>query len=141
MMHFDETGKYVKSGDMHNNKSHVIDDHLSQSSNGVCKGICLQYTAQKPVGRGRYDAGQKRCQICEQYITLEGTIDEKGLACKCCHYRVRGKPRNRVYKEILRNKREDKPENFTDTALTPEQSSYVSESDTLEQDNDNVDEP
>ncbi len=70
---------------------------------GQCKKICLQYAAKKPTNSGRYDAGQKRCQICEIYITVEGTQDEKGIYCKCCHYRVRGKPRNRIYKEILRN--------------------------------------
>ena len=71
---------------------------------GQCKKICLQYTAKKPTNSGRYDAGQKRCQICEIYITVEGTKDEKGIYCKCCNYRVRGKPRNRIYKEILRNR-------------------------------------
>ena len=30
---------------------------------GQCKKICLQYTAKKPTNSGRYDAGQKRCQI------------------------------------------------------------------------------
>ena len=50
MMYFDQTGKYVKLGDMHNNKLDVMDDHLSNNSNGACHGICLQYTAQKPVG-------------------------------------------------------------------------------------------
>jgi hypothetical protein len=71
---------------------------------GQCKKICLQYAAKKPTNSGRYNAGQKRCQICEIYMTVEGTLDEKGIYCKCCHYRVRGKPRNKMYKEILRNK-------------------------------------
>ncbi|MDC3254481.1 hypothetical protein OAU20_02700 [Nitrosopumilus sp.] len=70
---------------------------------GTCKRICLEYTAKKPSNMGRYDAGQKRCQICEIFITDEGTVDEQGLWCKCCNYRVRGKPRNRIYKEKLRN--------------------------------------
>ena len=78
---------------------------MSKNRNRVqqCKKICLQYAAKKPTTSGRYDAGQKRCQICEIYMTVEGTIDKKGIYCKCCHYRVRGKPRNRIYKEILRN--------------------------------------
>ncbi len=137
-MYSNKTGKYVKTSDILNNQFTKHNDQLSNPTNGACKGICLQYTAKKPEKSGRYDAGQKRCQICEIYITIEGTKDEQGLFCKCCHYRVRGKPRNRIYKEILRNNDENKSENFTDTALTPEQNSYVSESDILEQDNDNL---
>ena len=70
---------------------------------GTCKRICLEYAAKKPTNMGRYDAGQKRCQICEIFITDKGTRDEQGLWCKCCNYRVRGKPRNRIYKEKLKN--------------------------------------
>ena len=73
----------------------------NESSQGTCKKICLKYSAKKPTNSGRYDVGQKRCQICEIYITIEGTKDGQGLFCKCCNYRVRGKPRNRIYKEKL----------------------------------------
>jgi len=146
MMYFDQTGKYVKLGDMHNNKLDVMDDHLSNNSNGACHGICLQYTAQKPVGGGRYSSGQKRCQMCEIWMTVQGTKDEKGLYCKCCHYRVRGKPRNLKYKEILRNNEKNKPE--IDVTNDIEVSNYAKEhrfssnieSDTPEQDNDDVNE-
>ena len=110
-MHFDESGKYMRSKEMHNNNLRVKTDHVSKYSNGACKKLCLQYLAQKPSGGSRYENGQRRCLVCEQYITVEGTKDEKGLFCKCCHYRVRSKPRNRIYKEKLRNKQENKPEN------------------------------
>ncbi len=61
-----------------------------------CKGICVRYKAQKPVGTGRYASGQRRCQICEIFIKWEG------LWCPCCGYRLRTKPRNLKYKAKLR---------------------------------------
>ena len=66
----------------------------------TCKQICKHYRAIKPSIGSRYGAGQFRCQICEIYITEDGVSD--GRYCKCCHYRVRGKPRNKKYKEQLR---------------------------------------
>ena len=63
----------------------------------TCKGICTRYKAQKPVGAGRYASGQRRCQICEIFIKWEG------LWCPCCGYRLRTKPRNKIYKEKLRS--------------------------------------
>jgi len=62
----------------------------------TCKGICIRYKAQKPVGTGRYASGQRRCQICEIFINWEG------LWCPCCGYRLRTKPRNLKYKAKLR---------------------------------------
>jgi predicted amidophosphoribosyltransferase len=62
----------------------------------VCKGVCPKYKATKPTGMGRYEAGQRRCQVCEQWMTWEG------LWCPCCGYRLRTKPRNKKYKERLR---------------------------------------
>ena len=44
-MHFDETGKYVRSRAIHNSKYNVKGDHLSKYSNGACKKLCLQYLA------------------------------------------------------------------------------------------------
>ncbi len=82
----------------------IQDVKLEKKQGGICKGICEEFKAKKPNGGKRYEAGQMRCQICEIYITIEGTQDEKGIYCKCCHYRVRGKPRNRIYKELLRDK-------------------------------------
>ena len=48
MMHFDESGKYMRSKEMHNNNLRVKTDHVSKYSNGVCKGLCLQYRAPNP---------------------------------------------------------------------------------------------
>ena len=62
----------------------------------TCKGICVRYKAQKPVGTGRYASGQRRCEICEIFIKWEG------LWCPCCGYRLRTKPRNLKYKAKLR---------------------------------------
>jgi len=62
----------------------------------TCKGICLRHKAHKPVGSGRYAAGQRRCQICEIFIKWDG------LWCPCCGYRLRTKPRNLKYKAKLR---------------------------------------
>lgn len=77
--------------------------------NRTCKGICKQYWAKKPSGGiGRYASGQVRCMQCNMFITREGCNDKfgnpatentEGLFCKCCGYRVRSLPRNRVYKE------------------------------------------
>lgn len=63
----------------------------------VCKGICIRYKATKPVSGGRYENGQHRCQICEIFVSWEG------LWCPCCGYRMRGKPRNKEYKEKYRD--------------------------------------
>lgn len=61
----------------------------------TCKGVCSRHRAIKPVGVGRYAAGQKRCQICEIFL------DWQGIWCPCCGYRLRGKPRNTQYKDRL----------------------------------------
>ncbi len=62
----------------------------------TCKGTCIRFKAQKPVGTGRYARGQKRCQICGIYLKWEG------VWCPCCGYRLRTKPRNLKYKAKLR---------------------------------------
>lgn len=64
----------------------------------TCKGICTRYKAQKPVGVGRYSAGQARCQICEIFIKFSG------LWCPCCGYRLRKKPRNLKFKNKLKSR-------------------------------------
>ena len=74
----------------------------------LCKGICKQYREERPKDGNRYANGQVRCQVCEIYMTKEGCKDSQGnqateqtedLRCKCCNYKVRSKPRNRVCKE------------------------------------------
>ena len=78
----------------------------------TCKGICVRYKAQKPVGTGRYASGQRRCQICEIFIKWEG------LWCPCCGYRLRTKPRNLKYKAKLRARVEaDSMEAAADTEI------------------------
>ncbi|ABK76941.1 hypothetical protein CENSYa_0304 [Cenarchaeum symbiosum A] len=63
-----------------------------------CKGICLRYKAKKPVSGGRYENGQKRCQMCDIFINWDG------IHCPCCGYRTRGVPRNVKWKKRLRTK-------------------------------------
>ena len=58
----------------------------------TCRGICLRHKAIKPIGVGRYAAGQKRCQMCSIFVKWEGFF------CPCCGYRLRTKPRNQRYK-------------------------------------------
>ena len=64
----------------------------------ACKGVCIRYKAKKPVEGGRYQNGQRRCQICELFMSWEG------LWCPCCGYRLRTKPRNSKYKAKLRSR-------------------------------------
>lgn len=58
----------------------------------ACKGICPRYKARKKHGIGRYEDGQRRCQVCEMFINYDG------LFCPCCGYRLRCKPRSTKYK-------------------------------------------
>jgi hypothetical protein len=87
-------------------------EKINKNEFTTCKKICLKYTAKKPITGSRYGSGQKRCQMCEVYITIKGTKNEQGLFCKCCNYRVRGKPRNKFCKENLRNKEEKESPKF-----------------------------
>jgi len=61
-----------------------------------CVGICKQYLAKKPFAGGRYEYGQKRCQMCLKFILWEG------LWCPCCGYRLRTKTRIGRLKEKFR---------------------------------------
>lgn len=56
---------------------------------GYCKGICYRFKATRPTGAdgARYVAGQKRCQTCDIFMNIDG------LYCKCCHFKLRTKPR------------------------------------------------
>lgn len=64
----------------------------------TCKGICNRIKAKKPDSGSRYAVGQKRCQLCEVFFLVDG------LFCPCCGVRLRTKPRNKKYKEKLREK-------------------------------------
>jgi len=90
----------------------------SDTQKRICMEICKRYQVKKPAdGKGRYESGQARCQICEIWIDHNGCLLKDGSSakmgsvgwiCKCCNYRVRQKPRNLVYKEKLRNKKNHK---------------------------------
>lgn len=62
----------------------------------TCNGICLKHKASGSFIGGRYRYGQKRCQVCDLFITWSG------LWCPCCGYKLRSKPRNKKYKAKLR---------------------------------------
>ena len=70
----------------------------------ACRGICIKYRFYKKTSKGGwYDAGARRCQICEMYVTTDS------LFCPCCHYRLRLKPRNRAYRKEKATDTQDKP--------------------------------
>lgn len=71
----------------------------------TCRNICEKYIAVKPTEIGRYLEGQRRCQVCERYITWEG------LWCPCCSYRLRTKPRNKKYKAKFRENQQIEKQN------------------------------
>ena len=74
----------------------------------ICDGTCKRFRVKKPVGGGRYSAGQARCQQCDVWIDHRGAhtkdgsaaaaVNSEGWFCNCCNYRVRRKPRNTEYK-------------------------------------------
>jgi len=61
----------------------------------VCKGICVGYKALGYTGRHRYENGQKRCTVCEEFLKY------LGIRCPCCSVKLRTTPRgNKARKEI-----------------------------------------
>ncbi len=77
----------------------------------ICNGLCKKFKVTKPTGRGRYAQGQGRCQRCDVWLDhnhvhlKDGSSAKPGSSgwfCNCCNYRVRQKPRNKKYKEKLR---------------------------------------
>lgn len=99
----------------------MIDLSKSDKINRTCKGICKTFHVKKPVSGSRYGSGQGHCQICNTWIDHSGCHMNDGTAapeesvgwfCNCCNYRVRQKPRNKRYKEKLRN--EEKNANRND---------------------------
>ena len=70
-----------------------------------CKGICEKYRLNKMAGTSWYELGV-RCQMCEIFMSNEGTINGNRIHCKCCNYRVRTKPRNKTGKQkLMENKK------------------------------------
>jgi hypothetical protein len=65
---------------------------------GSCKGLCIRYKANRPTGAdgARYQAGQKRCQLCDIFLNCDG------IYCPCCHFRLRLKPRLGKARQKLR---------------------------------------
>ena len=113
LVNFDEHGKIkvIQKDCEKIPEAEEVEKVERKQGGGMCKNICKEFKATRPVDGKRYESGQLRCQTCEIYITIEGTQDERGLYCKCCNYRVRGKPRNRIYKAKLRNEEvEEVPE-------------------------------
>ena len=79
---------------------------------GACRGHCKEHKVRKPHGATRYGSGQVRCQICDVWMDYHGchtkdgspaVKNTNGWFCNCCNYRVRQKPRNKIYKEKLAN--------------------------------------
>ncbi|PWU79863.1 MAG: hypothetical protein DLM72_15325 [Candidatus Nitrosopolaris wilkensis] len=72
----------------------------------TCKDICIKYKATRthPGSSyyyseiGRYNMGQKRCQVCDIFIKWSG------VRCPCCHTTLRTVPRPRKYRQKLRLK-------------------------------------
>ena len=77
-------------------------DHLCSSrrcrlGDGMtCHGICERFKATGTFYGGRYNNGQKRCQVCYIFIVFSG------IWCPCCGYKLRSKPRNKKYKSQFR---------------------------------------
>jgi len=89
---------------------------FSNNQKRTCKEICKKLKVLKPTGGGRYAAGQGRCQTCDVWIDHNGarlkdgspaTVGSVGWWCICCNYRIRQRPRNRLYKEKLNKKNSD----------------------------------
>jgi hypothetical protein len=66
----------------------------------VCKGICERHKAVKPLPTvSRYLIGQKRCQMCCQFIIWDG------IWCPCCGMRLRERPRSASDRRRLRSQK------------------------------------
>ncbi|AIC16768.1 hypothetical protein NVIE_025010 [Nitrososphaera viennensis EN76] len=57
-----------------------------------CRNICVRHRATRPTDGIRYAAGQKRCRICDIFITWMGPNRP------CCNYRLRTRSRLMKYK-------------------------------------------
>jgi len=59
----------------------------------VCKGVCTKYKAKWTMQQFRYTNGQKRCNICEIFVTWDGRH------CPCCGMLLRTRPRISRYRQ------------------------------------------
>jgi RNA polymerase subunit RPABC4/transcription elongation factor Spt4 len=59
----------------------------------VCNGICIRHKSIKQHHQTNYTAGVKRCQVCEIFMKWDD------LFCPCCGFRMRTRPRTRLYKD------------------------------------------
>ncbi len=98
----------------------------------VCNSICKKFKVKKPANGSRYGSGQGRCQTCDVWIDYRGahmkdrspaTIDSRGWFCNCCNYRIRQKPRNKVYKEKLHEQSKQSQEVIKETAVKKDKES------------------
>ena len=63
----------------------------------TCKGICHRYKARWTTNTLRYANGQKRCNVCEIFLSWDGYF------CPCCGMLLRTRPRSMKGKSILSN--------------------------------------
>jgi len=59
----------------------------------VCKGICHKYKIKWGKQQYRYAAGQKRCNVCEIFVSWDGKY------CPCCGMMLRTKPKLSKYRQ------------------------------------------
>ena len=52
-----------------------------------CKGICARHKAKRVAGGSMYDAGLKRCSVCELYMKWDGYY------CPCCGMKLQTRAR------------------------------------------------
>ena len=58
-----------------------------------CNTRCKEFIAKLPAEGGRYANGQKRCNVCDEYIIWDGNF------CPCCGGRLRLRTRNSTYRD------------------------------------------
>ena len=68
----------------------------------ICDNICKKYRVKKIKDKSWYELGV-RCQVCEIFISNDGTKNGNRLYCKCCNYRVRISPRTKIGKQKFRD--------------------------------------
>lgn len=60
-----------------------------------CRDICAKYKAKKPPRKGRYASGQRRCQVCEIFMSWQGSY------CPCCGCKLRTRPRGSRWRKKM----------------------------------------